>query len=149
MDYNLQEIIKIGEMILKNPNNKEFSYFQLCVNEIRGIVINKLKNDKEKKPICEECIYKYFIQERMVDIYEGFLRLIVEFFDFTHDNLRRSNNTFLALRVVKSFYKFMNTISDTQTRNKILLFRPLDINIFVNFFIKLNFLIFFFLEISS
>lgn len=126
---------KIKSMLLINPDAKQYSAFQLCVNKIREISIDKTKSDEEKKPICEECIFEYFNKETVTDLYEGFLRLIVEFYNFAKNYLRRKNDTFFALRVVKSFYKFLNFLENTIIKNKILSSRPLDDNVFVIFFI--------------
>lgn len=127
---------KVKIMVLESPNKEEYSSFQLCVNEIRRISCNKVKSEEEKKPLCEECIYKYFIEETLTDVYEGFLRLVVEFFSYT-DTSHRSIGMFLALRVVKSFHKFVNTIQDKKTLTNLLNKRPFDTTVYVS-----NFLIF-------
>lgn len=128
---------KVEIMVLDSPNKDEYSSFQLCINEIRRICFNKAKSEEEKKPLCEECIYKYFIEETLTDVYEGFLRLVVEFFNFANKKLYRSSGMFLALRVVKSFHKFVSTIQDKKTLTDLLNQRPFDTTVYVS-----NFLIF-------
>lgn len=93
---------------------EQLSPFQRCVVEMRRIASNKIgKLDSSvKKELLNDSLLRYFNTEDREDLFEGFLRMIVEFGEGG-----RIHELHLAPTTCNAFYNFLTSLSDAEQQS--------------------------------
>lgn len=125
------EIVQIN---CNHKNNFQKFSFKECLTQIKNILTivesQKLKNfdtTSQHNNVVSEILKDYFSTETSADLYDGFLRLFVELYDWVLLTFNSANEAIcLATQIIQQFYEFI--INMEKDKFKLLLQSPETIN---------------------